>query len=174
MSNEFEMHEALDRTSNVLDIVQRQLVEHSVFKKTKKYKKSIKKVAKQLAKLYQQLGADSLIDQSYVPEASNHLYATDFDKRLSKFGAYVAKTYGVSPQNIIMAARTDPNELSGLGTLHRVIIYSAPSSLPEFLQGTVVTKLSDTMYLCSVNDDQYTQCLADISIEVADFNLQGK
>lgn len=52
---DYEMHEALDRTSNVTDIVERQLLDHPVFKK-KKYRKHVDRVVKELTKLYQKLG----------------------------------------------------------------------------------------------------------------------
>lgn len=56
--SEGHLHEAMDRTSNIVEIIEHQLVQHRVFKKNKRYKKIISKVQSRLADLYQEIGAE--------------------------------------------------------------------------------------------------------------------
>lgn len=65
--NEFDLHEALDRTSNIIDIIESQLVSHKAIKKNKKHKKLVKKVQARLAELYQQLGAELHSNEDNTP-----------------------------------------------------------------------------------------------------------
>lgn len=54
---EFALHEALHTASIVLDIIERQLLNHQSFAKGSPFRKRAKKLFRQSFKLYQEIGA---------------------------------------------------------------------------------------------------------------------
>lgn len=167
------LHEALDRTSNVLDIIERQLVSHKVFKKNKKYKKRITHISEKMAELYQLLGVDVFNTPeniSFVDEIS--LAAPGVRAAVSDILARRAKEQGL-PVTDVKLAPADPIGTDGpTASLQSVIIYSANMKFPEYLTESVVRQLSDSMFICRLTPEQYIEASIDVSLHVADYSIE--